>query len=403
MAVGLPETPSLQPVAGLRLGTAAAGIRKPGRTDLLVIEVAPGSTAAAVFTRNRFCAAPVQIARQHLKAMQPRYCLINAGNANAGTGAAGVDAALETCEVLAGLGGCAREAVLPFSTGVIGEPLPVDRINLAIPQALAALTEDGWIAAARAIMTTDTIPKGRSIEFAIDGQPATLTGIVKGAGMIRPDMATLLAYIATDAEVDAGLLQRCLDTAVERSFNRISIDGDTSTNDACLLLATGAGRARVKSAAGETALQSTLDELCTWLAQAVVRDGEGATRFVTVSVEGGATEAECLGIAYAVAESPLVKTALFAGDPNWGRILAAVGRSGPADLDIGTVAIFIDNCCIVRNGGRADDYDEARAQAIMAGSEFALRIGLERGQADASVWTCDLSYDYVRINAEYRT
>lgn len=403
MAVGLSETPSLQPVAGLRLGTAAAGIRKPGRTDLLVIEVAPGSTAAAVFTRNRFCAAPVQIARQHLKATQPRYCLINAGNANAGTGAAGVDAALETCEVLAGLGGCAREAVLPFSTGVIGEPLPVDRINQAIPQALAALTEDGWIAAARAIMTTDTIPKGRSIEFAIDGQPATLTGIVKGAGMIRPDMATLLAYIATDAEVDAGLLQRCLDTAVERSFNRISIDGDTSTNDACLLLATGAGHARVKSAADQTALQSTLDELCTWLAQAVVRDGEGATRFVTVSVEGGATEAECLGIAYAVAESPLVKTALFAGDPNWGRILAAVGRSGPADLDIGTVAIFIDDCCIVRNGGRADDYDEARAQAIMAGSEFTLRIGLGRGQAVASVWTCDLSYDYVRINAEYRT
>lgn len=403
MAVGLPEAPELQPVTGIRLGTAAAAIRKPGQADLLIIEIAAGTVAAAVFTRNRFSAAPVQIARRHLARLPPRYCLVNSGNANAGTGAAGIAATLETCQALASLGDCETEAVLPFSTGVIGEPLPVERIRQALPQAMAALAEDGWADAARAIMTTDTVPKGHSIEYRINGRAAILTGIVKGAGMIRPDMATLLAYIATDAEVAVDVLQTCLDAAVRRSFNRISIDGDTSTNDACLLLATGAGPAKVESHADRMTLQSALGELCTYLAQAVVRDGEGATRFVTVTIEEGQTEAECLQIAYAIAESPLVKTALFAADPNWGRILAAVGRSGPVDLAIGTVAIFIDDCCIARNGTRVAEYDESIARQIMAQEAYTLRVVLGRGSTAATIWTCDLSYDYVRINAEYRT
>lgn len=403
MAVGLPESPDLRPVAGIRLGTAKAGIRKPGRRDLLVIEAAAGSQAAAVFTRNRFCAAPVQVAREHLQHTAPRYCVINAGNANAGTGEAGLQAARKTCTSLAELTGCAAEAVLPFSTGVIGELLPVERLASALPAALSALDENGWHDAARAIMTTDTVPKGLSLEFEINGKPAIITGIVKGAGMIRPDMATMLAYIATDAAVDAATLQSCLGQAVDHSLNRITIDGDTSTNDACLLLATGAGKARVSDDGSRAAFQAALDQMCTYLAQAVVRDGEGATKFVTVHVGGGASERECLAIAYAIAESPLVKTALFAADPNWGRILAAVGRSGPDDLDIDGVCIDIDDCRIVSNGGLAADYREAVAQSIMAGQEYTLSVTLGRGEAEAVVWTCDLSHEYVRINAEYRT
>ena len=402
MAVGLPETPELKPVTGIRLGTASAGIRKPGRLDLLVIEAVPGTQAAAVFTRNRFCAAPVIVAREHLANTAPRFCVINAGNANAGTGQPGLEAARQTCESMAELAACPAETVLPFSTGVIGERLPVDRIRRALPDAFAALDADNWLAAASAIMTTDTVPKGITIEFEVDGQPATLTGIVKGAGMIRPDMATLLAYIATDAAVESGTLQACLSAAVERSFNRISIDGDTSTNDACLLLATGAGRASVSGDSIDT-FQIALNRVCEYLAQAVVRDGEGANRFVTVHVTAGASEAECLQIAYAIAESPLVKTALFAGDPNWGRILAAVGRSGPADLDIDGVSIAINDCRIVTNGGLAADYSEAEAEAIMAGQEYTLNVMLGRGEEEARVWTCDLSHEYVRINAEYRT
>ena len=403
MAVGLPESPSLKPVAGIRLGTASAGIRKPGRQDLLVIEAAAGTQAAAVFTRNRFCAAPVHVAREHLQQTAPRYCVVNAGNANAGTGDTGLQAARKTCESLAGLTGTTAASVLPFSTGVIGEPLPVERLVGALPTALSALDENGWSDAARAIMTTDTLPKGLSLEYEIDAQPAIMTGIVKGAGMIRPDMATLLAYIATDAAVDTAILQSCLQQAVDRSLNRVTIDGDTSTNDACLLLATGAGKASVTSDRGRSDFQSALDKLCLYLAQAVVRDGEGATRFVTVHVTGGNNEAECLQVAYAIAESPLVKTALFAADPNWGRILAAVGRSGPADLDIDRVSIYIDDCCIVKNGGLSPDYRETVAQAIMAGEEYILRVALGRGDSETRVWTCDLSHDYVRINAEYRT
>ncbi|MCS3902264.1 glutamate N-acetyltransferase/amino-acid N-acetyltransferase [Methylohalomonas lacus] len=403
MAVGLPEKPQLDPVPGVRLATAMAGIRKPGRRDLLVIEAAPGSQVAAVFTRNRFCAAPVVVARDHLAQAAPRYCLVNAGNANAGTGAAGLQAALTSCRSLASLAGCEAQAVLPFSTGVIGEPLPVERIETALPTAFAALSADAWLDAAHAIMTTDTLPKGLSVHFEVAGQPAVLTGIVKGAGMIRPDMATMLAFIASDVNIDKSTLQACLQQAVDRSLNRITIDGDTSTNDACLLLATGASAACVESEAAIAEFQAALDQLCSHLAQAVVRDGEGATRFVTVTVAGGSNDAECLRVAYAIAESPLVKTALFAADPNWGRILAAVGRSGPQDLDIDGVAIYIDDYCIVRDGGRAADYQEADVQAIMDGSEYTLRVDLGRGTACETVWTCDLSHDYVRINAEYRT
>lgn len=403
MAVGLPERPQLEPVAGIRLGTAKAGIRKPDQTDLLIIEAASGSRAAAVFTRNRFCAAPVIVARRHLAQSAPRYCLVNSGNANAGTGESGMQAALASCRTLADLGNCGTGEVLPFSTGVIGEPLPVERIHAALPVALKSLKEDAWLDAACAIMTTDTLPKGLSVRFDIAGQPALLTGIVKGAGMIRPDMATMLAFLATDATVEQQILQRCLERAVDSSLNRVTIDGDTSTNDACVLLATGSGQAEVSGTAAEAAFQTALNELCTYLAQAVIRDGEGATRFVTVTVAAGSSEAECLKIAYAIAESPLVKTALFAADPNWGRILAAVGRSGPQDLDISRVAIYIDDCCIVREGSRAADYCEANAQAIMSGAEYTLRVELARGTHHATVWTCDLSHDYVRINAEYRT
>ncbi len=403
MAVGLPERPQLAPVAGIRLGTARAGIRQLDRADLLVIEAVSGSRAAAVFTRNRFCAAPVIIARRHLAQSSPLYCLINSGNANAGTGEAGMQAALASCQTLADLANCARESVLPFSTGVIGEPLPLERIQAALPAVLEILKTDAWLDAARAIMTTDTLPKGLSVHFDIAGKPAVLTGIVKGAGMIRPDMATMLAFLATDAAVEQPILQRSLKQAAGRSFNRITIDGDTSTNDACVLLATGSGEAEVADPAAEAEFQTALNKLCAFLAQAVIRDGEGVTRFVTVTVAVGSSEAECLKIAYAISESPLVKTALFAADPNWGRILAAVGRSGPQDLDISRVAIYIDDCCIVREGGRASDYREADAQAIMSGTEYTLRVELGRGAEQATVWTCDLSHDYVRINAEYRT
>lgn len=404
MVIGLPDEPQLRPVAGVRLGTAAAGIRKPGRDDLLIMELQPGAAAAAVFTRNRFSAAPVQIARRNLQTTLPRYCLINSGNANAGTGSAGHDAALATCKALSDLAGCPREMVLPFSTGVIGEPLPVARMVQALPAAMAELAEDHWLEAARAIMTTDTVPKGCSLDYEIKGQRLSITGIVKGAGMIRPDMATLLAFIATDAAIEATVLQQCLERAVQDTLNRITVDGDTSTNDACLLVATGASDITISADETDIAtFQVALNQVCASLAQAVVRDGEGATRFVTVTVTGGLDEHECAKVAYAVAESPLVKTALYAADPNWGRILAAVGRSGPDDLAIDHVAIYLDDVCLASHGGLAPGYREADARAVMARPEYGIRIELGRGDATASVWTCDLSYDYVRINAEYRT
>lgn len=407
MAVGLSgNLPVLRPVQGIRLGATAAGVRKQGRRDLVLIEAAPGTACAAVFTRNAFCAAPVIVARRHLAGHAPRYLLINAGNANAGTGAAGLRAAEACCELIAALGGCGSGEVLPFSTGVIGEPLPVDRIQAASGQLFNMLQTDGWAEAAQGIMTTDTVAKAVSMRLKLGDATVTLNGIAKGAGMIHPDMATMLAFLATDARVEPALLQRCLVRAVDDSFNCITIDGDTSTNDACVLLATG-GVAMAPIASEDDprypALAEAVREACAALAQAVVRDGEGATRFITVDVGGGRDRAECRAVAYAVALSPLVKTAFFAGDPNWGRILAAVGRAGLADLDVGGVTILLDDVCIVRGGERAADYTEERGQAVMRQPEIAIRIALGRGEAQARVWTTDLSYDYVKINAEYRT
>jgi glutamate N-acetyltransferase/amino-acid N-acetyltransferase len=397
--------PALRPVAGFRIGTVAAGIRKPGRRDLVVMELAPGSVCAAVFTRNQFCAAPVLVAREHLRQDRPAWLLINTGNANAGTGTQGLQDARACCAALAAHAGCAVSKVLPFSTGVIGEPLPAARIISALPAACAALAEDGWVDAAHGILTTDTVPKGASKSIELDGRTVTITGIAKGSGMIRPDMATMLAFIATDAVVEADALQQCLSAAVEKSFNRITVDGDTSTNDACVLVATGAagGAALVSGGAQYAALCAAVRAVCVELAQAIVRDGEGATRFVTVSVEQGRDSAECLQVAYTIAHSPLVKTALFAGDPNWGRILAAVGRSGLVDLDIRPVEIYLDEVCIVRDGGRSPQYTEADGQRVLQLPEYTIRVLLGRGQSDEQVWTCDLSYDYVKINAEYRS
>lgn len=404
MAVGLTDLPVLLPVAGVRLGTAAAGVRKPGRPDVMVLEIARGGVTAAVFTRNAFCAAPVIVAREHLSGAAPRLLLVNSGNANAGTGAEGLEAARECCRALAERAGCRTEEVLPFSTGVIGEPLPVDRIVGGLAAALESLSEDGWPAAARAIMTTDTVPKGVSRQITIDGRPVTLTGIAKGAGMIRPDMATMMCYIATDAWVAPALLRRCLTGAVARSFNRITVDGDTSTNDACVVAATGASGVRLADDDDRlAAFAAALDDVCTALAQAIVRDGEGATKFVTVQVDGGASRAECLQAAYAIAHSPLVKTALFASDPNWGRILAAVGRAGIPDLDVARIGIHLDGVRIVRDGGRDPEYTEARGQAAMAQEEITIGVHLGRGACSETLWTTDLSFEYVRINAEYRT
>ncbi len=407
MAVGLSgDLPALHPVRGVRLGATAAGIRNKDRRDLVLIEVAPGTACAAVFTRNAFCAAPVVLARRHLDRAAPRYLLINAGNANAGTGAAGLQAAEACCETVASLGRCGSDEVLPFSTGVIGEPLPVERIQSAVGPLFGALRADAWADAAHGIMTTDTVAKAISLQVRLGDETVNLNGIAKGAGMIHPDMATMLAFLATDARVDPGLLQRCLAHAVDESFNCITIDGDTSTNDACVLLATGAAAMAPLVSEDDPrypALSDAVREACTALAQAVVRDGEGATRFITVEVGEGRDRAECRAVAYAVALSPLVKTAFFAGDPNWGRILAAVGRAGLAGLDVGGVSITLDDVCIVRGGERAADYTEARGQAVMQRSEITIRILLGRGDARARVWTTDLSYDYVKINAEYRT
>ncbi|MEX0731498.1 MAG: bifunctional glutamate N-acetyltransferase/amino-acid acetyltransferase ArgJ [Aquisalimonadaceae bacterium] len=404
MAVGLVPPENLLPVEGVRLGTVAAGIRKPDRRDLVILELAEGTGVSAVFTRNRFCAAPVQIAREHLETGAPRYLLINTGNANAGTGARGLDDARACCNALANATGCEPRSVLPFSTGVIGEPLPVDPIIAGIRTALKSLRTDGWVEAANGILTTDTVAKGVSRRIQLAGGTVTITGIAKGAGMIRPDMATMLAFVATDAALDPQLRERALREAVGLSFNRITVDGDTSTNDACVLAASGASGVSLTSEDADYRLfLNALCEVCTTLAQAVVRDGEGATRFITIAVEGGGTAAESEAVAYAIAHSPLVKTAFFAGDPNWGRILAAVGRAGIDDLDVNRVRIWLDDLCLAENGGRAEGYTEAAAAHLMAREEVTIRVALGRGQAVATVWTCDFSYDYVRINAEYRT
>ena len=406
MAVGPATLPKrFYPVAGVRLGIASAGIKKPGHRDVVVMELAKGTRVAGIFTTNQFCAAPVHVTREHLTEGEPRYLLINTGNANAGTGTRGLNDANICCEALAKEAGVQAYSVLPFSTGVIGEPLPVDRIVSALPAALADLSEDHWAQAAAGIMTTDTRPKGATRQLDIDGKTVSISGISKGAGMIRPNMATMLGFIATDASISAAVLQRLSSELGEKSFNRITIDGDTSTNDACMLVATGqssAGVATVESDHYE-ALRDALEAVYLELAHAIVRDGEGATKFVSINVVGAAGQQEALDVAYTVAHSPLVKTALFASDPNWGRILAAVGRAGVEGLDLAAVEIFLGDVCLVRDGGRADDYTEERGQAVMDQEEITIRIDLKRGRLEETVWTCDFSHDYVTINAEYRT
>jgi glutamate N-acetyltransferase/amino-acid N-acetyltransferase len=401
MAVNLPppDPAALHRVAGVELGVAMAGIKKAQRRDLLVMRLAPGATVAGVFTRNRFCAAPVLVCRKNLR-NKVRALVVNTGNANAGTGEDGMKRALQVCSELARLAGCKPGEVLPFSTGVIMEPLPVERIVAGLPQALAGGSD--WLAAAEAIMTTDTVPKACSRKIRISTGEATVTGIAKGAGMIRPDMATMLGFVATDASVPKKKdLQGILGRVVNRSFNCITVDGDTSTNDSFILAATGAGPA-ARSKKDLALLEEAVSDVSQRLAQAIIRDGEGATKFVTVRVERGRNAAECRRIAYAIAHSPLVKTAFFASDPNLGRILAAIGYAGVA-LDTARIELHIDDVLVAKGGGRNPGYREERAVAAMKKPEFTVRAVLHRGSAEATVWTCDFSFDYVRINAEYRT
>ena len=405
MAVGLGPLPTLHPVPGFELGIASAGIKRPGRKDVVVMRCAEGSSVAGVFTLNAFCAAPVILSKQRVQGTV-RYLLTNTGNANAGTGAPGLAAAERTCARLAELAGVPAESVLPFSTGVIGEPLPVEKIEGALQAALDNLSENNWAEAATGIMTTDTLPKGASRQFQFDGKTITVTGISKGAGMIRPNMATMLGYIATDAKVAPAVLKDLMLDGANKSFNRITIDGDTSTNDCCMLIATGkADVPEVTEASGALfeALKQAVFEVCMEVAQAIVRDGEGATKFVTVQVNGGGNHQECLDVGYAVAHSPLIKTALFASDPNWGRILAAVGRAGVPELDVSLIDVYLDSVCIASKGGRSPSYTEAQGSAVMAEEEITIRIDLGRGQCSETIWTTDLSHEYVKINAEYRT
>lgn len=402
-----PDPTSLHAVPGVRIGTAMAGVRKANRRDLVVFALDEGSAVAGVFTKNRFCAAPVQLCREHLAGGSGvRAIVINTGNANAGTGADGLARARRTCEALAALMGVQPQQVLPFSTGVIMETLPVERIEAGLPAALAALAPAAWHLAAEGIMTTDTLPKAASRQLTIGGRTVTVTGISKGAGMIRPNMATMLGFVATDAVVAPGLVQALVSQAADASFNRITIDGDTSTNDSFVLVATRrAGHAEITALDSPEgrALQQAVTEVATQLAQAIVRDGEGATKFITVRVQGGRTVDECRLAAYAIAHSPLVKTAFFASDPNLGRILAAVGYAGIDDLDQGLIDLHLDDVHVVHRGGRRPEYREADGQRVMKGSEITIRVHLNRGPAEATVWTCDLSHDYVSINADYRS
>jgi glutamate N-acetyltransferase/amino-acid N-acetyltransferase len=402
-----PDPASLHAVPGVQLGAAQAGIRKPGRFDLLVLSLVEGASVAGVFTRNRFCAAPVQICREHLSsAAGIRALVINTGNANAGTGADGLARAHQTCSALAALLALSPTQVLPFSTGVIMESLPVERIEAGLPAAIADLKPDHWALAAQAIMTTDTVPKAASRQLTLAGRTVTVTGIAKGAGMIRPNMATMLGFVATDAAIAPGLLQALVQQAADASFNRITIDGDTSTNDSFMLMATHqAGNpviGALDSADGQALRDAVLD-VSRQLAQAIVRDGEGATKFITVQVEGGRHEDECRLVAYAIAHSPLVKTAFFASDPNLGRILAAVGYAGIDDLDQTLIDLYLDDVHVAQQGGRHPAYQEADGQRVMKQPEITVRVHLHRGTASTTVWTCDLSHDYISINADYRS
>ncbi len=406
MSVGLEFPTSILPIEGIRLSAESAGLYDKERLDLALIEISEGSVVSAVFTQNLFCAAPVQIAKQHLNESEPRYCLINAGNANAGTGNQGLLNASSTCKTLANLTACKEEEVLPFSTGVIGEDLPVEKINNTLPTLIENLTDNDWLDAAKAMMTTDTIPKAVSIQVSIEETTISITGIAKGAGMIKPDMATTLSYIATDANITKDLLGIILSNAVSKSFNRITVDGDTSTNDSCVIFATGKANNLLIDKQDSDAfniLENALLKVCCDLAQAIVRDGEGATKFISIEVSGGMKETECLAVAYKIAESPLVKTAFTASDPNWGRILAAIGNSGIHDMDINKVEIYLDDLCIVEHGQRSKSYTENEGKVIMSQDEIKLCVNLNRGRYKEEIWTTDLSHEYVTINAEYRT
>ena len=410
MPVNLTVTPAdqLAPIAGLRIGVVEAGVRKANRKDVTVMLLDEGASVGAVFTQNRYCAAPVQVSRQHLAADQVsiRALVINTGNANAGTGEPGLQAARQTCQAMAQLIGVKDSQILPFSTGVIMENLPVDRIEAALPKAIEVAKEDNWLVAAEGIMTTDTQPKAYSTTAEVDGVKITVTGISKGAGMIRPNMATMLGFLATDAKVDQAVMAQLAREVADGSFNRITIDGDTSTNDSFVVIATNKANNAVvnslDSAAGQ-ALKAAMLKVARLLAQAIVRDGEGATKFITVQVEGGKTAEECRLAAYAIAHSPLVKTAFFASDPNLGRILAAVGYAGITDLDQSLIELYLDDVHVVTRGGRNPAYQEEQGQKVMKQSEILVRVNLGRGQAQDTVWTCDFSHDYVTINADYRS
>ncbi len=405
MAVNISKLPQMHPVKGFKLGTTKAGIRYEDRKDLVLMEIASGSAVAAAFTKNAFCAAPVVVAKKHLADVEPRYLLVNTGSANAGTGEQGLKDAKSCCELVAEITGVNRKQVLPFSTGVIGELLPIDKFKLGLPGAVAALSESGWDEAAFGIMTTDTVPKGASEVISIGGKDVVITGISKGSGMIRPNMATMLGYIATDANIESPLLQQVLLAAVKKTFNRVTVDGDTSTNDAVVLVATGKSDAAQITEDSEDIdlFVQAVERVCKTLAQAIVRDGEGATKFISIEIQNCISEAEAEQVAYTIAHSPLVKTALFASDPNWGRILAAVGRSGVEDLDIDKVSLFIGDTCLIKSGNPDPAYTEADGQKEMSKDEITIKVDLQRGAESCTVWTCDFSYDYVKINAEYRS
>jgi glutamate N-acetyltransferase/amino-acid N-acetyltransferase len=404
MAVGQTDFPMMPPISGIQIGTTNAGIKQTVRDDLLIFQFSEMATCAAVFTQNAFCAAPVVLARENLSQL-PRWLLINSGNANAGTGEQGMRDARQTCDDLAQMTGGNCQQVLPFSTGVIGQSLPVEKIKQALPKVITNFAEDNWKNAATAIMTTDTFPKGVTKIISLNGETVTINGISKGAGMIQPNMATLLSFIATDAKISQPLLQHCLSMATEFSFNRITVDGDTSTNDACVLMASGCSNAPeilVDSDHYKTFSAAILDVM-KQLAELIVRDGEGATKLMRIVVSEAKSDAEAVQVAKTIAHSPLVKTAFFASDPNWGRILAAVGRAGVVEMELEKIEIYLDDVCIVKNGGRADDYTEEAGQAVMNQSEIQISVKLGRGEFSQTVLTCDFSYDYVKINAEYRT
>ena len=402
-----PVAAQLLPVAGVSLGIAEANIKRENRKDLLVMQLCEGARVAGVFTRNRFCAAPVIVAREHLAQNDGiRALVVNTGNANAGTGEQGLQDARTTCAALAGLLGCKATQILPYSTGVIMEILPVAKIAAGLPAAVANMRADNWYDAAHAIMTTDIVAKAMSKQVMVDGVQVTITGIAKGSGMIHPNMATMLGYIATDAAIAQPQLQTMVSEAANRSFNCITVDGDTSTNDALMLIATGKAASpevRATASSAYQTLQAAISEVATYLAQAIVRDGEGATKFITVHVEGGKDEAECKQIGYSIARSPLVKTAFFASDPNLGRILAAIGYAGIDDLDVAALKLYLDEVLVAEHGGRAASYREEDGQRVMQQSDITIRVVLNRGAADATLWTCDFSYDYVKINASYRS